>query len=48
MFICNIIINSIFVNSNKTYYPQIFLEEYKYAIKDKTISNERLCFKKFL
>ena len=48
MFICNIIINSIFVNSNKKYYPQIFLEECKYAIKDKTISNERLCFKKCL
>ena len=43
-----ILLDSIFVNSNKKYYPQIFLEECKYAIKDKTISNERLCFKKCL
>ena len=27
-------LDSVFVNSNKEYYPQIFLEEYKYAIKD--------------
>ena len=31
MFICNSI------NSNKEYYPQIFLEECKYAIKVKKI-----------
>ena len=29
-----IILDSIFVNSDKEYYPQIFLEECKYAIKD--------------
>ena len=28
-----ILLDSIAVNANKTYYPQIFLEEYKYAIK---------------
>ena len=32
-------LDSIFVNSNKEYYPQIFLEECKYTIKDKTIVN---------
>ena len=32
-----ILLGSIFVNSNKKYYPQIFLEECKYAIKYKTI-----------
>ena len=31
--------NSIFVNSNKEYYPQIFLEECKYEIKDTKIVN---------
>ena len=30
-----ILLDSIFVNSNKEYYPKIFLEERKYAIKDK-------------
>ena len=30
-----ILLDSIFVNSNKEYYPQIFLEECKYAIKKK-------------
>ena len=30
-----IFLDSIFVNSNKEYYPQIFLEECKYAIKVK-------------
>ena len=35
MFICN----SIFVNSYKEYYVQIFLEECKYAIKNKTVIN---------
>ena len=33
------IVHSIFVNSNKEHYPQIFLEEYKCAIKDKKIRN---------
>ena len=31
--------NSIFVNLNKEYYPQIFLEKCKYAIKLKKIVN---------
>ena len=30
-----ILLDSVFVNSDKEYYPQIFLEECKYAIKDK-------------
>ena len=35
-FAClSVILYSIFVNLNKEYYPQIFLEECKYAIKDK-------------
>ena len=34
-----ILLDSIFVNSNKEYYPQIFLEERKYAIKDRKIVN---------
>ena len=34
-----ILLHSIFVNLNKQYYPQIFLEEPKYTIKDKTIAN---------
>ena len=34
-----ILLDSIFVNSNKEYYPQIFLEECKYAIKDRKIVN---------
>ena len=34
-----ILLDSIFVNSNKEYYPQIFLEECKYAIKDRKIIN---------
>ena len=34
-----ILLGSIFVNSNKEYYRQIFLEEYKYAIKDRKIIN---------
>ena len=29
-----ILLDSVFVNSNKEYYPQIFLEKCKYAIKD--------------
>ena len=33
------LLDSIFVNSNKKYYPQIFLEECKYAIKDNKIIN---------
>ena len=32
-------LDSIFVNSNKKYYPQILLEECKYAIKDRKIVN---------
>ena len=34
-----ILLDSIFVNSNKEYYPQIFLEECKYAIKGRKIVN---------
>ena len=34
-----ILLDSIFVNSNKEYYPQIFLEECKYATKDRKIVN---------
>ena len=30
-----ILLDSVFVNSDKEYYPQIFLEECKYAIKNK-------------
>ena len=33
------LLDSIFVNSNKEYYPQIFWEECKYAIKDRKIVN---------
>ena len=34
-----ILLDSIFVNSDKEYYPQILLEECKYAIKNKKIVN---------
>ena len=34
-----ILLDSIFANSDKEYYPQIFLEECKYAIKKKKIIN---------
>ena len=34
-----ILLDSIFVYSDKEYYPQIFLEECKYAIKKKKIMN---------
>ena len=34
-----ILLDSIWVNSNKKYYLQIFLEECKYAIKDRKIIN---------
>ena len=34
-----IFLDSIFVNSNKEYYPQTFLEECKYATKDRKIVN---------
>ena len=34
-----ILLNSIFVNSDKEYYPQIFLEECKYEIKNRKIVN---------
>ena len=34
-----ILLDSIFVNSNKEYYPQIFLEECKHAMKDRKIKN---------
>ena len=32
-------LDSILVNSNKEYYPQIFLEECKFAVKDRKIIN---------
>ena len=32
-----ILLDSIFVSSDKDYYPQIFLEEWKYVIKDRKI-----------
>ena len=32
-------LDSIFVNSNKEYYPQIFLEECKHVMKDRKIVN---------
>ena len=32
-------LDSIFINSDKKHYPQIFLEECKYAIKKKKIMN---------
>ena len=35
-----ILLDSIFVNSDKEYYPQIFLEECKYAIKKKKTMNK--------
>ena len=35
MWLCIILLDSIFVNSDKEYYPQIVLEEFKYAIKKK-------------
>ena len=34
-----ILLDSIFVNLNKQYYPQIFLEAFKHEIKDKKIIN---------
>ena len=34
-----ILLDSIFLNSNKKYYPQIIFEECKYAIKEKEIIN---------
>ena len=34
-----ILLDSFFVNSNKEYYPQIFLEECKHAMKDRKIKN---------
>ena len=34
-----ILLDSVLVNSNKEYYPQIFLEECKYAIKDRKVVN---------
>ena len=34
-----ILLDFVFVHSNKEYYPQIFLEECKYAIKDRKIVN---------
>ena len=34
-----ILLDSIFVNLNKEHYPQIFLEECKYVIKDEKILN---------
>ena len=34
-----ILVNSIFVNLDKKYYPQMFLEECKYAVKNVKIVN---------
>ena len=34
-----IFLDSIFLNSNKEYYPQISLKECKYAMKDRKIIN---------
>ena len=34
-----ILLDSIFVNLDKEHYPQILLEEYKYAIKTKKVVN---------
>ena len=34
-----ILLDSTFVNSDKEYYPQIYLEECKYAIKRKKVMN---------
>ena len=34
-----ILLDSIFVNSSKEYFPQIFLKECKHAIKDRKIVN---------
>ena len=34
-----ILLDSIFLNSDKEYYPQILLEEFKYIIKNKIIAN---------
>ena len=34
-----ILLDYIFVNSDKEYYPQIFLEESKYAIKNTKLVN---------
>ena len=34
-----ILSNSIFINSDKEYYPQVLLEECKYAIKNEKIVN---------
>ena len=39
MWLFIILIDSIFVNSDKEYYPQIVLEEFKYAIIKKKIVN---------
>ena len=36
MFICDIV-SSIFVNSGREHYPQIFLEEGKYVTKNRKI-----------
>ena len=32
------LLDSIFVNSDKEYYPQILLQECKYAVKNKNIN----------
>ena len=34
-----ILLDLIFVNSDKEYYPQVFLKECKYAVKNKKIMN---------
>ena len=33
------LLDPIFVNSNEEYYPQVFLKEYKYAVKNNKIMN---------
>ena len=38
--LCVILLDSILVNSDKEYYPQIFLEECKYLVKNRKIINK--------
>ena len=38
-FLSVILLDLIFVNSDKEYYPQVFLKECKYAVKNKKIMN---------
>ena len=39
MFLSVILLDSIFLNSGKEYYPQILLQKRKYAIKNEKIVN---------